>query len=643
MGAAEAGPLGVLVVNASTRARVLRLEAAGDELFDETAVELGVVPALGVMRVAVPQRLRDDATVPAVEPEDDRRHGRLARALRLTDEDGAVVAEAEVSLRVVAPDALHVVTRVSPIDGSVQYHAVLPEEPVPAGVEPTLVLTLHGAGASGRGQAGSHSRRPGVRVVGPTNRRTFGFDWQDWGRQDAYEALAYELQRSGISPRRVQVTGHSMGGHGSWHLAANDADGFSAVAPSAGWASFDTYGGRPQGELTELWHAADGGSLTFELLPNLVQTPAFVLHGDADDNVPPTEGERMLEVLREAGAEPRSHFEPGKKHWWNGDAAPGVDCVDWPGVFELFAEHPEVPVPDRFDAVSVGPGVDPRHLEFTVAQVRRWGERFRLTGERREEGDGTVLALDTENVRRLAVEVSPRLAGARLVLDGAELGELPAEVGAVAWFLHGDDGWASDGPPPPGRKHPGRCGPFKRAFDNGFVLVYGTAGGAEETRWLAARARQDASVWRYRANGRAPVLSDVEWLARGAPAGNVILYGNADTNGAWDTVLAPDAPLTARRGALTLGEHRWEADDVAATVVLPRRDDPEALVGVFADTGPRATRLGFGLLTFVSGVGLPDYAVFDADVLLEGDGGVLAAGWFDHRWRPEAGGFVRGD
>ena len=35
---------------------------------------------------------------------------------------------------------------------------------------------------------------------------------------------------------------------------------------------------------------------------------------------------------------------------------------------------------------------------------------------------------------------------------------------------------------------------------------------------------------------------------------------------------------------------------------------------------------------FGSGVGIPDYVVFGAEVLKKGDEGVRAAGWFDQSW-----------
>ena len=39
------------------------------------------------------------------------------------------------------------------------------------------------------------------------------------------------------------------------------------------------------------------------------------------------------------------------------------------------------------------------------------------------------------------------------------------------------------------------------------------------------------------------------------------------------------------------------------------------------------------LSLFISGVGYPDYAVYGPEVLAQGDGGVLAAGFLDHRWQ----------
>ena len=67
-----------------------------------------------------------------------------------------------------------------------------------------------------------------------------------------------------------------------------------------------------------------------------------------------------------------------------------------------------------------------------------------------------------------------------------------------------------------------------------------------------------------------------------------------------------------------------------------------ASIEVDLDTGVVGTRLGYTLGQFISGVGVPDYVVFDSSVLEKGDGGVHAAGWFDHNWKLDDSGFLRG-
>lgn len=509
----------------------------------------------------------------------------------------------------------------SAVDDSVQgYAVVIPEKDFDPEEGAGLILSLHGAGVTALGQANCYQRKSDFWVVAPTNRRPFGFDWQDWGRIDAYEALGAALEVTGVDRRRVYVTGHSMGGHGAWHLAANDLDGFAAVAPSAGWESFDTYGGRPEGALSELWHGADGASLTRNLIGNLAQLPAYVLHGSTDDNVPLTQAEGMLEQLRAAGSEPRHHFEEGAGHWW------GNRCVDWPPFAEMFREHRIPTHPLELDFTTADPGVDFAHHWLEVWQPLEYGRPIHLTAEL--ERDGTV-RVDTENARLFRVAAPNPAVVKRYVVDGTAF----EAVGAAdrGWFQHDGEDWRRSDRPV-GQKTPARSGPFKRAFDNRFVMVVGTAGADHEDEALFARARQDAADWWYRGNGRAPIVSDVDFAAGDYAGRNVILYGNRDTNAAFDLVLDEDCPIDVRRKKITVGEAEYEGRKLACVFTYPRKGEAETLVGVFGDTGAAGARLGFRLAPFVSGVGYPDYAVFGTGVLASGDGGVLEAGWFDWSW-----------
>jgi hypothetical protein len=279
---------------------------------------------------------------------------------------------------------------------------------------------------------------------------------------------------------------------------------------------------------------------------------------------------------------------------------------------------------------TVDPAVDAEHHWVRVEQPLRYGRPVRIAG-RRDDDAGSV-ALTTDNARLLRVSAAPGARLRRVAIDG----DVFAGRGvAQAWLRHDGERWDTVDGLPPGEKSARRSGPFKLAFGNRFVLVVGTAGTAAESRELLERARHDAGLWRYRANGLAEVVRDVDF-AFAAPhrfAGrNVIVYGNADSNQAWDLVFDDDCPLRARRGALTAGDQTWERDDLAAIFVHRRRGDGTALAAAFADTGPVGSRLHALLLTFVSGVGYPDYAVFTPDVCESGDRGVLAAGWFTPAW-----------
>src|SRR5262249_19226057 len=75
-------------------------------------------------------------------------------------------------------------TFVSAIDDSVQYYSIVPAQPPPSkeGPRPALVLSLHGAAVQATSQAGAYESKRWAHIVCPTNRRPYGFDWEDWGR-----------------------------------------------------------------------------------------------------------------------------------------------------------------------------------------------------------------------------------------------------------------------------------------------------------------------------------------------------------------------------------------------------------------------------------------------------------------------------
>ncbi len=151
----------------------LRAEVAGREI---TTPFTGTVPPMTTRKV--PFKIQDAADAAG----DQVVHVGLFQRDELID-------EADLPIEAKEPSKNFRRTFLSDIDGSVQYYAVRLGKPE-AGRKPALFLSLHGAGVKAIAQAGSYQSKDWGHVVAPTNRREFGFDWEDWGRLDALEVLA---------------------------------------------------------------------------------------------------------------------------------------------------------------------------------------------------------------------------------------------------------------------------------------------------------------------------------------------------------------------------------------------------------------------------------------------------------------------
>lgn len=224
----------IVVINATskqTKGFALELKAPG-----LTNVETPV-PPIGPLSIRkVRFRIRGTA------PDGD---ATIAATLELHERKGELSHSVGLELKVIGPDRPRNVTFISEIDGSVQYFSLRPATPSsPDEPRPAIVLSCHGAAVKAHRQSGSYSSKDWFHIVAPTNRRPYGYDWEDFGRMDAMEVLDIVKKSLRHDPSRIYVTGHSMGGHGAWHLGVTYPDKFAAVGPSAGWLSRSSYGRR---------------------------------------------------------------------------------------------------------------------------------------------------------------------------------------------------------------------------------------------------------------------------------------------------------------------------------------------------------------------------------------------------------------
>jgi len=559
--------------------------------------------------------------------------------IRSSGDSMKVVATAELSLRVRQPAQEHMRTLISNVDGSVQYYSVVPANPGKDDPRPGLTLTLHGAGVEARGQAACYAPKSWTHVVAATNRRPFGFDWEDWGRLDALEVLEAAERELKPDPRRRWLTGHSMGGHGTWHLGVTFPDKFAAIGPSAGWISMFTYAGmrRPDNPdpIAQLLQRCSSASETLALVQNTRMQGIYVLHGDKDDNVPVQQARTMKQVLEKFHTNMTYHEQPGAGHWW------GNDCVDWKPMFEFFHKHtlPDPAAVTVVDFTTASPAVSADcHWARIEAQ-----SKFLETSHVKIDHDPIKRSYrgTTQNVARLSLSVAHLPAGEPIAveLDGRKLTVAWPQGQHRVWLNRNDDGWAAGGPTQAIQKGPARYGPFKEAFRNRMIFVHGTKGTPAETAALLAKARFDAETFWYRGNGAVEVIPDVQFDAGKTKDRNVILYGNTDTNSAWGPLFG-DSPVQVQNGAIRIGQREVKGDDLACLFIRPRPGSDIASVGAVAATGIKGIRATHRLPVFVSGVAYPDCFLFSSEALATGAKGIRAAGFFGPDWSVERGEFI---
>ncbi|MEH2262844.1 prolyl oligopeptidase family serine peptidase [Nostoc sp.] len=175
------------------------------------------------------------------------------------------------------------------------------------------ILFLHGAGQ--RGYDLDDVRKHGIAkvveqqpdfpfiVISPQCPRR-----EYWNIERLSTLLDEVIASCAVDPDRVYLTGLSMGGYGTWHLAAAQPERFAAIAPICG-------GGNPQaaGKLKNL--------------------PVWAFHGAKDNVVPLSESEIMVSALKVHDGNVKFTVYPEANHdsW--------TQTYNNPELYEWFLQH----------------------------------------------------------------------------------------------------------------------------------------------------------------------------------------------------------------------------------------------------------------------------------------------------------------
>lgn len=175
-----------------------------------------------------------------------------------------------------------------------------------------LILFLHGAGESG-------SDLEKVKIHGPpkivetkpmpfviVSPQSAGRGWDMNALAALVDSVAGEHR---VDKQRMYCTGLSMGGYGTWSLAAAHPKLFAAIAPICG-------GGNPI------------------LAERFKHLPTWAFHGAKDNVVPLVRSEEMVEALKKAGSDNvKLTVYPEADHdsW--------TETYNNPALYEWFLEH----------------------------------------------------------------------------------------------------------------------------------------------------------------------------------------------------------------------------------------------------------------------------------------------------------------
>ena len=531
-------------------------------------------------------------------------------------------------------------TFISDIDGSLQYYAVNPgQNEVKKRAKNALILSVHGAAVEASNQASSYRGKDWAQIVCPTNRRPYGYDWEKWGRLDALEVLNIAKRKFQIDPNQIYLTGHSMGGHGTWYLGTTYPDKWAAIGPSAGWISFWTYVfGKYKNSTSpsqKMILRSSRSSDVYGLVNNLKNKGVYIIHGKEDKVVSPNQAYQMIDTLKKYNINYRSHFEPNAGHWWDKSDEPGADCVDWPPLFDYFARH-RLPSNKQL-----------RNIDFTTAnpEISAWSHWLGIIAQENQLKLSTAnfrwnpgsngFVGKTKNVKRLSFKLGHIESKDTLYvkIDGQKIDGIkyPQNSNKLWFEKEQKEGWNKINKPPTRQKGPHRYGTFQSAFNHRFLFIYSTKGNKLENKWSYNKARFDAETFWYQGNGSIDIIPDTLYKAKKYKDRGVIIYGNSETNAAWNNLLS-DSPIQVNRNGVSIGDREIKGKDLSCLFIRPKPNSKTASVGVVAGSGIVGMRATYDKLYMYPGYNYPDITVSDFSKSDGKSSGVIVSGFFGLDW-----------
>jgi predicted esterase len=611
----------VVVINTSSKElKGLQIKAVLEG--KESVSDVPSVPPLSIRKV--PFRISGSAVQSA---------GKYECCLSLINK-GKVLDKAKLTIDAVSSSDKYSITFISSIDGSLQYYAVAPQS---GGLKnnSALFFSVHGAGVEAIGQAQAYQSKDWGTLVAPTNRRPRGFNWEDWGRLDALEVLNLAKEKFKPNPQCIYLTGHSMGGHGTWFLGATYPDKWAAIAPCAGYPTLKGYGSADglipdssDSPIEQILLRASNQSDVPKLANNYKPLGVYIFHGDADRTVSVNYARQMHQQLASFHTDLSYYEYPGGEHWF------GNKSVDWQPIFDFFTWHKldYDSAVNVIDFITANPGISSSFRWASVYQQIHPLQYSRLQLKRNISAK--TITGTTENVRLLKLDLKDFKVGdtMNLMLDGCDIRYFISRVNDSLFLLKNNSLWNIIAKPALNEKGPHRYGTLKDAFNNNMIFVYGTSGTREENEWSLNKAKYDAETWYYRGNGAVDIIPDTKFSLEKYKNRGVIIYGNKNTNSAWKMLLL-NCPIQVDRNKITAGNKVWKGDDLSAYFVWPIQGSAVTSVAVISGSGIKGMKGANANQYFAGASGFPDFMIYRLSMLQKGSEQIKLAGFYDNEWK----------
>ena len=441
------------------------------------------------------------------------------------------------------------------------------------------------------------------------------------GESDVLRAIRCVRGEYRVDPRRIIMSGISMGGSGAYTIACHHPDLFAQVVAISGRIDYYLWMRVPRQLLPRFKQIQMDADYARELLPNLGHVPVLIFHGGRDHLVAIAQSRLTHKLLTDLGQSSRY-----------------VEFA-WAGHNDIYSA---TFLHERFREVlrSARAVVKPRKVQFrtfttkyasaywaTIEEIRVWGDQAEVIAQVVRENQ---IAIKCRNVS--ALRLGPDIPGVtdvkavRVIVNGQAVKPVAAAEGTLRITLTAAAGKGKRAL----RKRVGLCGPIREAYDAPFVIVY-PAPQTAETEVDRKNAARLAREWSAYAQGNARMLPDARVTDAHVRQFNLVLCGSPATNKVLQR-MSNKLPVRMEANEYVVGPHRFPLKDNGMQLIYPNPLNPKRYVLVVHGAAWGSELQRNHKLDF-----LPDFIVYSHRTDLDGTmfptNQFLCAGYFDNYWR----------